>query len=326
MRREFKMYVSIIICTYNGGENIVESIKSIVHQIYPGDGYEILVVDDGSTDNTEDIVQKIMEDSQCDLKYFKQANHGLSAARNFGIEKSDGDIIAFVDDDCIADKDWLKNLAEAYTSEDIVAVGGKVISILDTTPPKFFAGKVNDGTGFFGDFDRGEHRKAVDWIIGCNMSFKRSVFEKFGLFDTAIGRKKNLPLSYEEVDICNRISKADYKILYEPKARIYHKIHPGSLTYPWCFNNALFGGISEYRSQKKYENGDGGKENILLNSYKFMITIASFIKKRDITTLESLLNSVGHIGEKYVKISERPALISLISSSLKLFLFGKRLD
>src|SRR4051794_25606038 len=101
--------VSVVIPTYNRGPFLERTIRSLVGQSYPADKLEVIVVDDGSMDGTGQILERCQETSAC-LRVLRQAKHGPATARNLGIQQSHGEIILFMDDDCVADERWVFEL------------------------------------------------------------------------------------------------------------------------------------------------------------------------------------------------------------------------
>ena len=95
---------SVIVPTYNRKKLLEKCISSLLCQTIDRSSYEVIIVDDGGTDDTEEMIKKKFKDS---VKYFRQANSGPAKARNVGIDNSVGSIIAFTDDDCAVDKNWL---------------------------------------------------------------------------------------------------------------------------------------------------------------------------------------------------------------------------
>ena len=124
-----KPFVSVVVPTYNRGKLVRQCVESLFIQDYPIKKYEIIVVNDGSKDNTEQILRELNGITPVKFLWFNQENKGVSAARNLGISKSSGEIICFIDDDCIADQGWLSNIIATYSQSRIGGVGGKLVPI-----------------------------------------------------------------------------------------------------------------------------------------------------------------------------------------------------
>ncbi|MGR3310283.1 MAG: glycosyltransferase, partial [Candidatus Brocadiales bacterium] len=128
--------VSILIPTSNRANMLKSALESLKHIDYPPDKYEVIVIDDGSTDNTKETVMSFVEARSprsndrawkpCPykLQYLKQEKKGISAAKNLGIAHSNGEIIVTTDDDCEFERDWLKNLLKHFENPQVGAVGG----------------------------------------------------------------------------------------------------------------------------------------------------------------------------------------------------------
>jgi glycosyltransferase involved in cell wall biosynthesis len=202
-RRTLWPMVSVIVCCYNAAETLDECLRSLNQLAYPV--FEVIVVDDGSTDGTHQIAEK--HKVQC----IRVPNGGLSKARNLGIEAAKGEVVAFIDSDAYADPDWLYYMVTALEEHGASAVGGPNLSPLQDG---FTAQCVDQSPGnptcVLVDNERAEH------IPGCNMAFRRSVFDVVGKFDAqhrAAG---------DDVDLCWRILVADRKIVYHPSAVVWH--------------------------------------------------------------------------------------------------------
>ena len=117
----FTPTVSIVLGVYNGAEIIGDCLESLLNQNYPADAYDIIVVENGSTDNTTEVVKRYP------VRLFHNSVRGLAPARNTGISQSNADIIAFTDADCIADPNWLSALVKPYADPEVGGVGGAIL-------------------------------------------------------------------------------------------------------------------------------------------------------------------------------------------------------
>jgi len=197
-------FVSVIICSYNGGRTLVACLDSLGKLNYPD--YEIILVDDGSTDDTRDIVEQFPH-----VRYIYQENHGLSHARNTGAAAAKGEVFAYTDSDCMADVDWLYYLIGTLVSGDYAGVGGP-----NVTPPaqNWIQACVAAAPG------GPSHVLLTDTIAehipGCNMAFYRWAFENVGGFDPEYHK------AGDDVDFCWRLQQAGCVIAFSPTALVWH--------------------------------------------------------------------------------------------------------
>lgn len=196
--------VSVVVCSYNGARTLEACLTSLQQMDYPD--YEVILVDDGSTDSTPDIAKDFPR-----VITIRQKNLGLSVARNVGMNAARGELIAYTDSDCMADKDWLYYLVGTLTQGDYMAVGGPNIS-----PPaqSWAQACVASSPGqpshvLIGDTEA-EH------IPGCNMAFYKWALESIGGFDPEY-RKAG-----DDVDVCWRLMEMGYRIGFSPSAVVWH--------------------------------------------------------------------------------------------------------
>ena len=238
------MKVSVVICTYGVDRisDLIEAVNSILNQSYSN--YEILIV----ADNDERLLSSLRKSSSIEkAKIVLCEERGLSNARNCGIKNSTGDIVAFLDDDSFADKNWLSNIVNNYGEDpNIVGVGGFIKSEWEGKRQKWFPEELDWIVGCTYEGHPND-RCDVRNIIGCNMSFKREVFEKVGIFESSIGRVGKKLLAGEEMEFCTRISTIlpQAKIIYDPSAVIYHKVHKHRQSLSYVLRRAYNEGISK---------------------------------------------------------------------------------
>lgn len=220
--------ISVVIVTYNRPLSCRKTINSLLSQsTLP---FEIIVIDDASSRpfNFDHPIVKV---------YRNQFELGLSGSRNIGVKISKGDVIAFIDDDAIADVDWIKNIERAFQEHNVDIVGGPVLPLFLLKPPKWFDVKR------FG-LCIGINQK--DEIIGCNFIVKRSVFEKIGFFNENLGRKYKKLLSGEEIEFFKRANYTKLKILFIPDIKVYHIVHPHRLTFHYLMKRTWWEGVTQY--------------------------------------------------------------------------------
>lgn len=206
------MKCSLIVPAYNAEKTIVSCLESALNQSISRDEYEIIVVDDGSTDKTSEIVKKYP------VRLIQQKNQGPASARNKGANEAGGDILIFTDSDCELDSDFIKRIISPIEQcPEIVGVQGSY----KTRQKEFISqfGQVEIETRY----NRMAQNEYIDFIGTYAAAYKKEVFMKFGGFDT------EFPIaSGEDTEFSYKLHKAGYKLVFEPKAFVYHQ-HPSTL-------------------------------------------------------------------------------------------------
>lgn len=196
-------FISVLICSRNGGATIRDTMEALLKVDYPS--FEVIVVNDGSTDNLPNIV------SEYPFKLINTPNRGLSSARNRAMLAAKGEIVAYIDDDAYPDPDWLRYLAYAYETTSHAGIGGPNIAPDDDGP---IASCVANAPG--GPIHVLLTDEIAEHIPGCNMSFRKNVLIEIGGFDP-IYRTAG-----DDVDICWRIQHTGRTIGFHPSAFVWH--------------------------------------------------------------------------------------------------------
>lgn len=204
--------VSVVVCSFNGGHTLKQCLKSLEQLDYPD--YEVILVDDGSTDDTPAIAAQFPN-----VKTIHQKNMGLSAARNVGLAAATGDVIAYTDSDCFADRDWLGLLVRQLIKTNAAAVGGPNLTPDDGWLAGCVAAAPGQPTHVLISDDEAEH------IPGCNMAFRTDVLKEIGGFDP-IYRKAG-----DDVDLCWRLIDHKHLISFAPGAFVWHHRRQGPRPY-----------------------------------------------------------------------------------------------
>jgi cellulose synthase/poly-beta-1,6-N-acetylglucosamine synthase-like glycosyltransferase len=194
---------------YNSALTIEECIKSLLNIEYPKDKYEIIIVDNNSTDTTVEIVKKYP------VKLLHEGKQSSYAARNLGIKNAKGEIVAFTDADCIVNKDWLKQLVKNLEDETTAGVGGEIIAYNPKTIVERYSveGDILSQKSFF---ESEFVNLKMPFIATANSAYKKEILNEIGLFDDSF-------TSGGDVDLSWRITFKGYRIVYEPKAIVYHR-------------------------------------------------------------------------------------------------------
>ncbi len=241
--------VSIILCTHRNDryEDFEEALNSLYAQSY--NNLEIIVVVDGNSELYDRIVKSGIEDANKVKGKVKvilnEKNLGLSKSRNKGIKEAKGDVIAFFDDDAVADKNWIKELIRMYEEKEAIAVGGKILPEWITKKPKFLP---EEYYWLIGATHKGfpEEVTEVRNTFGSNLSFKADVLKALGGFRSEMGVKGKGLLQGEETELCERMrEKFGRGVVYNPDAIVYHKVFPERLRMRFLLRRAFWQGYSK---------------------------------------------------------------------------------
>lgn len=253
--------ISVILCTYNRDRYIFNVLQSIAEGDLPHSDYEIVLVDNNSNDNTKAECDRFVENYP-DIKfnYCIERQQGLSYARNCGIRQAVGDLLVYVDDDALVNKEYLSTYADFFArNSNAVAAGGPILPQYDgCEEPEWmshYTRQLVTGKLYLGEQ---EHEFPHDAFPGGgNAAYRKSVFDAVGLFNVELGRKGNSLIGAEEKDLFDKMTSRGMKFYYLPTAILYHLIPPKKLTKDYfnCLTYSI--GVSErYRTlqigKKKY--------------------------------------------------------------------------
>lgn len=236
--------ISVVVGTYNRATCLSTALQGFSSLVgAPELKWELLVVDNNSTDATREVVETFARLASFPVRYLFQKIQGRSAALNAGIAEAKGDIIAFTDDDVIVDRDWLLNLKRTFEACDCVAVAGKVVPTWNHDKPDWL-----EMNGHFAvtNFDLGDELKEIQVPpLGANSAFRREVFEKYGLFRLDLGvNGTRHTITCDDTEFGERLIGAGEKIVYCPDAIIYHPVDPKRTTKGYFLSWYYYNGVS----------------------------------------------------------------------------------
>ncbi|MFJ8577965.1 glycosyltransferase [Micromonospora sp. NPDC093277] len=229
--------VTVVVCVYTERRwpQIVRAVGSVLAQDRPA--AQVVVV----VDHNPALLKRVRATFPELTVVANTGRRGLSAARNTGLARAIGEIVAFLDDDAEAEPDWLARLLPHYQNERVLAVGGHAVPAWEEERPRWLPPEFDwvVGCSFTG---QPTEVAPVRNVIGCNMSFRRSVLERTAGFDPALGRVGRTPVGCEETELCIRVRQLepDGMVLYEPAARVQHRVTVDRATWRYfrqrCFS------------------------------------------------------------------------------------------
>lgn len=219
-------YVSIIIPVRNRQEDLADCLASLTSLLYPAEKTEIIVVDDASSDDSLQVAARFPVKT-ISLKTHKQ----VSYCRNLAVQGAKGEILAFIDSDCVADPLWLQELIPVFGDPDVGAVGGMVDSYFEDKRLDRYE-KVKSSLQVATWFKRSDETERFFYVPSCNLLIRRNLFLNLG------GFREDLHVG-EDVDLCWRLQNHGEALEYRPVGMVYHK-HRNSL-WPFCRRRFQYG-------------------------------------------------------------------------------------
>jgi GT2 family glycosyltransferase len=210
-------FVSVVVPCYNRAAFLPRCLGALFAQSYPRHRFEIVLVDDGSTDGTARAARPLARHWSGRLRVVEQPNGGPASARNAGIRAATGEIVAFTDSDCVADADWLERVVAPLVADPQAAgVGGPIANVA----PEGRVARFLDATAFYRHRVRGG---AVDYLLTANVAFRRAALTAVGGFSEREGAWG------EDADLSFRLRQAGHRLLLAPAGRVTHYGSPMSV-------------------------------------------------------------------------------------------------
>lgn len=239
--------ISVILCTYNRAHLLKKALESLIRQTFNKALYEIIIVNNASTDNTDEVVKDFKDRYPShEIRYVYEKELGLGYARNRGLKCARGDYIAFIDDDAYAKEDWLQKIVENFfrVKPTPFCIGGQILPFYDAQKPKWFKDEYEVRT--WGQKPR--FLTQGETFSGSNIAFRRCIFDGDNNFDVRVGiRGKNLLLG-EETTLFEKMWEGDNKpiLYYSPNIIVYHLVPVYKMTVSYRLKRSFASGQSWY--------------------------------------------------------------------------------
>ena len=237
--------VSAVICTHNRRRYLEKAVDSLLHQSAAPAVYEILVVDNGSTDGTPAYLEEVAAATGRLTRLF-EARLGLSRARNLGLERARGEFVAFLDDDAVARKDWIERIQCAFDGHgrSVGVLAGRTDPIWEAARPDWLSDR---GLGALAIVDWGEDAGFLSegqYMVGANMAFRTELLREVRGFPENLGRVGDNLLSGEEIFVARLLADRGYPTFYDPSVAVLHHVQRDRLARGWFLRRAYWEGLS----------------------------------------------------------------------------------
>lgn len=238
--------ISAVICTHSRADYLGRALASLADQSLPGGEFEVVVVDNASTDRTPQVVREFT-DRVPNLRYVREARLGLSTARNSGFASARALYVAYLDDDARAHRDWLKHLLRAFETpaETPACVGGRVWMDWGQGVPGWLPPTLYPVYTFV---DHGEDDRplaAREYLVGANLAFRRDALVQLGGFDTNLGRRGTSLRSGEESAIIGLIRERGWPVYYAGTAAVWHAVPRPRRRRSWLWTRMFWDGAAQ---------------------------------------------------------------------------------
>ncbi len=241
------MDITVAVCTYNRFDILADTLAALRAQTLDPSRFVIRVVDNSVNPEASAAFQTSLAGFE-NLDYVVTDRAGLSYARMVALDRCETPRLAFTDDDCLPEPDWLERLSEAFDRHpDAGAVGGRTVPVWEGERPAWLDGELLYPLALV-DWDVEDcvlPRGLEMWLVGANIAFDTAAIRAVGGFDQSLGRQGAVLLSHEELDANMRLMDAGYEVVYAGRATVHHRIPESRMTKAWYVKNAFWDGVSQ---------------------------------------------------------------------------------
>jgi glycosyltransferase involved in cell wall biosynthesis len=237
--------ITAIICTHNRADLLEKCIRSVLDQTLERRRYELIVVDNASTDETPAVCERFSGEPS--VRIVREPVPGLSRARNTGWREARGSYVGFIDDDATAVRGWLESALKGFGENDPrpAWVGGPIDLEWETLSPPWIDAELRVSLGEIDLGTEARFLKSGERLGGGNSFYRRRILEETGGFDVRLGRRKDLLLSADETALQHRVQDSGGLLFYHPGVRIHHFV-PRERTLPsYFYSRYYWGGRSD---------------------------------------------------------------------------------
>ena len=236
--------ISVIVATRDRATLLKGTLEALCGQVSPGCPVEIIIVDNGSVDQTRQVVETAAAQSRIPIVYLTEPRPGKSHALNTAAAHAQGDLLVFTDDDVLPSPKWLAAYAQAFSETGADYAAGRILPLWEKTPPRWLT---PDQHGVVAASDGGPRRLFLqgvqDWVmpIGANMAVRRHVLDRVGGWNPDLGKLKDSLRTGEDHEFALKMLAAGFAGVYEPEACARHRVPAERLRlayfFRWCYSN-----------------------------------------------------------------------------------------
>ncbi len=235
--------ISVVVCTYNRAQLLEQALKSLHEQALDPALYEIVVVDNNSSDNTRAVAESFSR-RMLNFRYCFEGTQGLSHARNRGWRQARGEYVGYIDDDCKVPAQWLSVAKNIIQQISPAAFGGPYFAFFDTEKPRWF----KDSYGSSSHGSKARFLQDDEYLAGGNIVIRKTVLGNLGGFDPNLGMSGGC-IAYGEETLLLRRMRADLPgehIYYDPRLYVYHLVNAEKMSMRWIMRQRFAGGRYAY--------------------------------------------------------------------------------
>lgn len=297
--------ISVVVCTRNRSKLLRKCLLSIVNQSASSDEFEVVVVDNNSSDNTAEVIAAFTEKHD-NFRGVLEKKLGLSCARNRGLNEAFGGYVAYIDDDAEAFPDWIKEMRVFLCRcNSAVAFGGSYEANFEVLPPSWLPPEF--GSSHLGDREISLNAKD-QFISGTNMVFNRELLLRIGGFDTKLGMSGNKIAYGEETCLQIDLKQRGYEIIYLPSMKVKHLVSPEKMKLQWLVKSVYAIGrcsSTTFCLQRSLTSCCAGICYSLIHALRALLTTRNIPLRRKLYySLRPLISEIGALHE-YLDIKFR---------------------
>ena len=287
------MKATVAICTHNRAADVKEALLSLLQQSFNG-SYEVIVVDNRSTDHTERPFRNSRRWSISRLFIFTEERLGLSVARNRAIREASGEYVLFLDDDAIASKEWIGGIVALFDRDSrIGCVGGKIEPAWEGTAPQWLPAENRTLYTILDYSDEIVEMRKPAIPFGANVAFRKSVFDSMEAFREDLGRVGSNLLSSEEAELIERI-RARYTVFTRLTLRCCIRFPGSRISRKWLLRRIYWQGVSSAVSSKK-KAGILMKSLVKMPLFALLTVVFAYDKRKSFRNISKISYSNGQL-------------------------------